>query len=84
MPHATVPAHAQGLDNVRFLEGDPAEIAFDYPFDAVVGRLILMYYPDPVEAVRKLARHLRPGGLIVFQEFDYGGVRCRPHLPLCE
>ena len=63
-------AQSRGCDNVRFLEGDPTIIEFDQEFDAVVGRTVLMYYPDPTDAVRRLAQHLRPGGMIVFQEFD--------------
>jgi hypothetical protein len=39
---------------------------------------VLMYYADPVDAVRRLARHLRPLGLMVFQEFDMEYVRSEP------
>jgi ubiquinone/menaquinone biosynthesis C-methylase UbiE len=71
-------AKARGLGNVKFLEGDPAEMQFDPPFDAVVGRLVLMFYPDAVDALRKLAGHLREGGLVVFQEFDMANARSVP------
>ena len=47
---ATMRAQARHLENVKFLEGDPTKMQFDGPFDAVVGRLILMYYPDPIDA----------------------------------
>jgi hypothetical protein len=40
-----------------------------------------MYYPDPVDAVRKVAGHLRDGGLIVFQEFDIANCRSVPPAP---
>lgn len=57
--------------NVTFLEGDlaalPAGLA---AFDAVVGRRVLMYQPDAVATLRRLARSLCPGGLMVFQEHD--------------
>ncbi len=39
-------------------------------FDAIVGRRVLMYQAEPVRALRALARHLLPGGLMVFQEHD--------------
>ncbi|MGF6508549.1 methyltransferase domain-containing protein [Paraburkholderia sp. 32] len=39
-------------------------------FDAIVGRRVLMYQADAVEAVRVLTRNLRPGGIILFQEHD--------------
>ena len=32
--------------NVRFVVGDPSEMVFDQPFDAVVGRYVLPYQPD--------------------------------------
>jgi SAM-dependent methyltransferase len=78
---ATARAQARHINNVRFAEGDPAELRFDRPFDAVVGRLVLMYYPDPVDAVRKLVGHLRDGGLIVFQELDTTNTRSLPPAP---
>src|SRR5215468_3644685 len=37
-----------GLHNVRFMQSDVDQIASDEPFDAAVGRFILMYLPDPV------------------------------------
>src|SRR2546425_9675880 len=60
---AVARAQEQGISNVKFLEGDPAVLEFEQQFDAVVGRLVLMY-PDPVDAIGKLARHVRRGGLI--------------------
>jgi SAM-dependent methyltransferase len=68
-------AGARSLRNVSFLEGDPTGMAFERPFDAVVGRYVLMFHPDPPAALRALARHLRPGGVMVFYESDWEGVR---------
>jgi ubiquinone/menaquinone biosynthesis C-methylase UbiE len=64
---------ARSLDLARlsFIEGDFRELGSEHGlFDAAVGRLVLMYQADPVDAVRRLARSVRPGGLIVFQEYD--------------
>lgn len=74
-------AQFRSVSNTRFLEGDPTEMSFDEPFDAVVGRLVLMYYPDPVDALRKLQHHLCPGGLAIFQEFDFANCRSLPPAP---
>jgi SAM-dependent methyltransferase len=38
-------------------------------FDAIIGRRVLMYLPDPAATLRRLVAHLRPGGLLFFQEF---------------
>src|SRR5437867_4649359 len=81
---ANARTHSRGTRNVNFVEGDPAEMEFDQQFDAIVGRLVLMYYPDPVNAVRKLIRHVRPEGLIVFQELDMANARSVPATPLFE
>ena len=74
-------ADAQSLRNVSFREGDPAEMTFDRPFDAVVGRFVLEFQADPSAMLRKLAAHVRPGGLIVFHELDSAGVASYPPAP---
>jgi SAM-dependent methyltransferase len=66
------------------VEGDPTLIKFDQPFDAVVGRLILMYCPDPVDALQKMLPHLRPGGIVAFQEIDAAGCKSHPASPTHE
>jgi len=81
---ANARARSRGTTNVKFIEGDPSEMEFDQEFDAIVGRLVLMYYPDPVDALRKLIRYVRPGGLIVFQEVDLANARSVPVAPLYE
>jgi ubiquinone/menaquinone biosynthesis C-methylase UbiE len=64
-------AAAVGVANVEFRVGDVQTLeAVDGTFDAVVGRLVLMYLPDPVEALRRAAGHVRPGGLVVAHEAD--------------
>jgi len=81
---ANARAHSRGTRNVNFVEGDPAEMEFDQLFDAIVGRLVLMYYPDPVDTIRKLMRHVRSDGLIVFQELDLENARSLPVAPVFE
>jgi SAM-dependent methyltransferase len=66
------------ISHIAFVEGDPAEMQFDQPFDAIVGRFVLMYQDSPGESLKKLIRHLRPGGLVVFQELDSSACRSRP------
>jgi SAM-dependent methyltransferase len=75
-------AEERSLRHVSFLEGDPAEIAFDRPFDAVVGRYILMFQPDPVAMLRSVAGHVQPHGIVVFHEIDWAGARTFPTVPL--
>jgi ubiquinone/menaquinone biosynthesis C-methylase UbiE len=62
---------AAGWTNVTFLEGDVQSASLDEDFDAVVGRWILMYLPDPVAVLHRLLRCLRAGGIVAFQENDF-------------
>jgi SAM-dependent methyltransferase len=62
---------AVGWTNVTFLAGDVRSIGLDDDFDAVVGRWILMHLPDPVAMLHQLPHHLKPGGIIAFQESDF-------------
>jgi SAM-dependent methyltransferase len=72
------------LHNVEVVLGDVAEVTFEEPFDAAVGRLVLMYCPDPVEAISAVTRWVRPGGLVIFHEFDLQVIRSQPLAPLYE
>jgi SAM-dependent methyltransferase len=78
---ATRSARERGLSHVSFREGDPAEMQFDRSFDAVVGRYVLLFQADPVAMVRKLAGHVRTGGLVVFHEPDWLTARSFPPAP---
>lgn len=63
-------AQTAGLANVAFLQGDVSQMALSDQFDAVVGRLILLYIKDRAELLRRLSQQLRPGGIVAFQELD--------------
>lgn len=67
---------------VRFATADLDTFVPGQKFDAVIGRLILMYLPDPVNVVRLLTAHLRPGGILAFQEMAMPATRCIPEIPL--
>ena len=63
-------AAAAGFANVTFIAGEAGEVAGDTRFDAVAGRYVLMYVPDPAGLLRRLAGLLRPGGIVAFHETD--------------
>jgi 2-polyprenyl-3-methyl-5-hydroxy-6-metoxy-1,4-benzoquinol methylase len=79
-------AAENGLESVRFEQTTVGDLGLEQPlkqpFDAVIGRLILMHLPDPVGTLRQLAGLVRPGGFIAFSEFDMTGARSVPDLRL--
>lgn len=77
-------ARADGFGNVTFAVGDPGKMCFEEPFDAVVGRLVLMHQPDPVAMLRSLASLLKGRGVVAFQEFDITSARCYPPVRIYE
>jgi SAM-dependent methyltransferase len=79
---ATARAAGRGLSNVRFVAGDIHDRAPDGPFDAIIGRLVLMYVPDPAAVLRTQAALLRPGGVVAPIEFDLHSARSLPPTPL--
>lgn len=71
------------LIHVRFVQSDISNFTTEVPFDAVIGRFVLMFQPDPVAVLRKLAAHLGPGGVLVFQEASWPAFLSQiAHLPL--
>jgi ubiquinone/menaquinone biosynthesis C-methylase UbiE len=80
---ATARLDKMGLSNVRIVQGDAQTLdGVESGFDAVVGRVVLMYLPDPVAALARVSQLLRPGGLVCFQECDMTYGWAAPMTPL--
>ena len=60
-----------GIQNVEFIAGDARTLTFSDTFDAIVGRFVLMYMANPRKAFAKLITHLKPYGIVAFQEPEY-------------
>lgn len=75
-------AAAAGVDNVRFEKADGGSYESAEIFDALVGRFVLMYLPDPAAGLRRLAEKVRPGGVIVMQEMMQSVTQATPAVPL--
>ena len=68
---------------VEFQASDLDEFATKDQFDALVGRYILLYQPDPSSTIRSLLHSVKPGGIVVFHEFDFHGPHASyPPCPL--
>ncbi|MCC8979672.1 class I SAM-dependent methyltransferase [Bradyrhizobium acaciae] len=76
-------ARSLGLNQVSFRAGDINTIALERDFDAVIGRLVLIYVKDPAALLRQLLGHVKPGGIVAFQDLDWGeGPIAIPPSPL--
>lgn len=76
---------AAGWTTVVLHSGDALRLELDEDFDAVVGRWLLQYLPDPAALLRKARDWLRPGGIVAFQEIDLSSPpRAYPTGPLHE
>jgi ubiquinone/menaquinone biosynthesis C-methylase UbiE len=80
-------AAAAGLPHVTFLGEDLSGLdrALDRdlpPFDAVVGRFVLQFVPDPSAVLRAAVAAARPGALVCFQECDDHYTYAYPATPL--
>ena len=72
-------ADAAGITNVEFIAGDARTLNLPNDFDAIVGRLVLMYMAEPADALKQLAARLRPGGIVAFQEIELTFYRAIVH-----
>ena len=76
-------ASAMGFDNTTFHPADISTFTDVQPFDAIVGRLVLEFLPDPAATISRLSGLLRPGGIMAFQEPSWKiWLTYTSHLPL--
>ena len=79
-------AASRGLTWARFIEADITQVSLtdlgSQRFDAVVGRLVLMYQTDPAAVLRRLSAMVRPGGVVAFLEGIALPPLAWPHRPL--
>ena len=58
------------ISNVTFVEGDVRNAELSGEFDAAVGRLILLYFADPLDGLSTIVRRIKKGGIVAFHEMD--------------
>jgi ubiquinone/menaquinone biosynthesis C-methylase UbiE len=64
-------AQATGITNVTFRQTELSQVALSDQFDAIVGRLILLYIQDRAALLRRLSQRLKSGGILAFEEPDF-------------
>ncbi len=77
--HLEALSRERGWTNVRLLrarvEDAPLE---DGAYDLVFARWVLSFLPDVPGVVRRLARCLRPGGVLAVQDYNHEGISLFP------
>ena len=69
--------------DIQFIQSDLFDFEDAGHFDAVIGRYVLLYQPDPAAAISYAAKQVRSGGLIFFHEMDFANpVRSYPEKTL--
>jgi SAM-dependent methyltransferase len=79
--HDRQQAREQGLDTVRFEQGDMRELAYEKEFDAVLllsGSFGFFDDDTNLDVLRRMARALRPGGQVLIDVFDPPSMVIRP------
>jgi len=66
-------ASESGAGNVRFVTARiPDDLrSLDNDYDAIIGRRVLCYIPEPAKALEALLMHARSGAIVAFQEIDW-------------
>jgi ubiquinone/menaquinone biosynthesis C-methylase UbiE len=83
LQHARQECTVRGIDGVDLIEADAADTGLPAEsFDVVHIRLLLVNVANPAEILREAVRLLRPGGLLLIQEFDLHNWRCEPPNPV--
>lgn len=74
-------SRASALDgaSLTFNQANVIDYVAEEPFDAVIGRHILIHTKDPSAVLRQAITQVRPGGVIAFQEYDLS--RYYPNTP---
>jgi ubiquinone/menaquinone biosynthesis C-methylase UbiE len=72
-------AAAAGVANVSFVQADIFHLPYKpESFDHIFVCFVLEHLPQPVEALRILKNHLKPGGTITVIEGDHGSAYFHP------
>lgn len=81
LERARARAAAANIANVEFRQAELPDIGGDDQFDALIGRLVMLYFPDPAAVLKQLASRVAPGGIIAFHEPDLASAVTYPPIP---
>ena len=72
-----------GHRQIEFVVGTDEDLVSHPPYDAAIGRYVLIHQPDPALLVRRAANAVRSGGIVAFEEAAYHfGAQIMPAVDL--
>jgi SAM-dependent methyltransferase len=71
-------AEEKGFSNVEYRFSDLRQSEAASEFDVVYTRFLLTHLSDPAGAVARLRQAARPGGVVIIEDIDVGGMFCHP------
>jgi SAM-dependent methyltransferase len=74
-------AEANRMSGVEFRRADVTELSGEPTFDLLYARFVLTHLKDPLAALKRWGRILRPGGVILLEDIDFSGYFCHPPSP---
>lgn len=76
-------ARIGGYRHIEFVQGDAENYDDPAPFDAAIGRYVLIHQADPAAFIRSASSHVRTGGIVAFHEVAiYGECPIVPRIQL--
>ncbi|HEX4775427.1 MAG TPA: class I SAM-dependent methyltransferase [Acidimicrobiia bacterium] len=72
-------AHRERVPQVTFCTADVSDLDAEACYDLVFARFLLSRVPNPGDALDRMVRALRPGGIVVVEDEEFAGQFCHPH-----
>ena len=67
-----------GLVNVQFRKLIVEDWVEESQYDCIYARFLLTHLVDPLRTLRQMLQAVRPGGMTVVEDIDFGGYFCHP------
>lgn len=71
-------AKRDGLENVQFRRLNVEDWTEESQYDCIYSRFLLTHLADPQRVLRQMLRAVRPEGVAVIEDIDFGGHFCYP------
>ncbi len=71
-------AHREHVTQATFCTADVSDLDADGCYDLVFARFLLSRVPNPDDALDRMVRALRPGGIVVVEDEEFAGQFCHP------